>query len=103
MAGEPQYVNETAILQRIACDSRCRWKWTRHALFKMEERGITKPDVKTAIMTGNVVLEEYKKDILWRIIGKDIDGSMIFVCAAVYEEEIIIKIVTSFPAEDRDC
>jgi len=103
MAGEPQYVNETATLQRIACVSRCRWKWTRHALVKMEERGIAKPDVKTAIMTGSVVLEEYKKDILWRIIGKDIDGREIFVCAAVCAEEIIIKIVTSFPAEDGDC
>jgi hypothetical protein len=103
MAGEPQYVNETEILQRIASEPRCRWKWSRHALAKMKERGITKPDVKMAMMTGKVVLEEYKKDILWRIIGKDIDGSKIFVSAAVYEEEIIIKVVTSFPAKDGDC
>jgi hypothetical protein len=47
-------------------------------------------------MNGQVVLQEQKKDRLWRSVGKDIDGDRIQVVVAVYEEEITIKIITTF-------
>jgi hypothetical protein len=39
---------------------------------------------------------EQKKDLLWRVIGSDLDGNKIQVVVAVYETVIAIKIVTTF-------
>ena len=53
-------------------------------------------DIEHALTNGQVVLQENKKDILWRVIGQDLDGETIEVVAAVYAEEIVIKVVTAF-------
>ena len=42
------------------------------------------------------MLEEYKKDILWRVDGADIDGNQLGVSVAVNESAITIKVVTAF-------
>lgn len=47
-------------------------------------------------MNGQVILHEQKQDLLWRVKGRDIDGNEIRVVVAVYEEAIIIKVVTTF-------
>jgi hypothetical protein len=62
----------------------------------MLEREINQPDVQSALMNGQVTLQEQKQDTLWRVVGKDIDGRTIEVVVAVYEAEIAIKVVTAF-------
>ena len=47
-------------------------------------------------MHGQVILQEQKQDLLWRVIGTDLDGNRIQVVVAVYEKEIVIKVVTTF-------
>lgn len=92
----PHYVTETQILHQIVRDPACRFRWTRHALDQMEERKISEPDVECALTNGQVILEERKSDVLWRVKGNDIDGNNIEIVVAVYEDDIEIKVVTTF-------
>jgi hypothetical protein len=94
--GQPHYVNETNTLRAIARDKKCRFRWTKHALEEVAKDGRTTDDVEHSLMNGQVILQEEKKDRLWRSIGKDIDGNRIQVVVAVYEEEVMIKIITTF-------
>ena len=66
------------------------------ALDQMEERKISEPDVECALTNGQVILEEGKTDVLWRVKGNDIDGNNIEIVVAVYEDAIEIKVVTTF-------
>lgn len=93
---QPLYSNETAILRRIARDKKCRFIWTKHALEEVAKDGRSTADVEHSLMNGQVVLHEVKKDLLWRSVGTDLDGERIQVIVAVYEEEVRIKIVTTF-------
>jgi hypothetical protein len=94
--GQVHYVEETQTVRRIVANPRCRWIWTEHAETQMKERGISAPGIKTALTNGQVILRESKKDILWRIRGRDIDGEMIEVVVAVFAAAIKIKVVTAF-------
>ena len=96
LMAQPQYVNETNILRSIARNKRCRFIWTKHALEEVTKDGRTTDDVEHSLMNGQVVLHEQKKDLLWRSVGRDIDGERIQVVVSVYEEEVIIKIITTF-------
>jgi hypothetical protein len=96
MALRPHYVGETQTLCRIANNPKCRLRFTAHALEEMKEDGWTVPDVQFALMNGHVVLQENKKDILWRVEGADIDGGRLTVVVAVFELAIEIKVVTAF-------
>jgi hypothetical protein len=95
-AAQPHYVTETQVLRRVANDPECGWRFTKHALLEMADDGWTADDVKHAVMNGRVVLQEQKQDVLWRVVGTDIDGGQIQVVVAVYESEIEIKVVTTF-------
>lgn len=97
MATATHYVTETQILRRIANDPQCRWKFTVHSLKEIAADGWTANDVIHALMTnGQVVLHEQKKDLLWRVEGRDLDGGQIRVVIAVYEITIRIKVITVF-------
>ena len=93
---QAHYVSETQILRRVSRNPRCRFIWTRHALKAVADDGRTTQDVETALMNGQVVLHEQKKDLLWRVEGRDVDGNKIEVVVAVHEEAITIKVVTTF-------
>jgi hypothetical protein len=92
----PQYLVETNTLRRTANSPKCRWKFTNHALERMAERGITAPDVQRAVKHGQIIFHEVKKDLILRVEGKDVDGARIQVSVAVYEMEILIKVITTF-------
>jgi hypothetical protein len=62
----------------------------------MRERNISAPDVIKVLTYGQVTLEEYKRDVIWRVEGVDLDGARLTVEAVVYEDTITIKIVTTF-------
>lgn len=93
---QPHYVWETQVLRRVATNPDCRFVWTKHALKAVADDNRTTLDAEQALMNGRVVLQEYKRDILWRVIGSDLDGNRIQVVVAVYEREIIIKVITTF-------
>ena len=93
---EPHYVHETQVLRKVAGNPDCRWKFTRHALVEMSKDGWTISDVQNAVMNGQIVLEEQKRDRLWRIRGRDLDGGQLQIVVAVYEMELTIKVVTAF-------
>ena len=96
MANQPHYVAETQALRRVASNPDCRFIWTKHALEEMEKDGRTAPDVEFALTNGQVVLQEQKRDLLWRVRCRDVDGNGFEVVVAVNEREITIKIVTTF-------
>jgi hypothetical protein len=98
MAQQPHYVLETQILRRVMSHPGRRLRWTDHGPQRMEERGISAPDVISALTNGHVTLvETAKRDEVGRIQGKDIDGDPLIVIAVVWEETITIKVVTAFP------
>jgi len=96
MAQQPHYVSETQILRRVARNPECRFVWTKHALKAVADDGRTALDVEQALTNGQVVLHEQKQDLLWRVTGSDLDGRKIQVVVAVTEQEIVIKVVTTF-------
>ena len=99
---QPHYVLETTILQKTVLQKtarhpKCRWQFTKHSLEEMEADNVTAPDIKHALMNGQVALEETaKRDILWRVVGNDLDGHRIQVVVAVFEQIIKIKVITTF-------
>ena len=96
-AQQPHYVSETQrILLRVARHPDCRVIPTRHALLSLKDDNRTMLDVEHALTNGRVIWEEHKQDVLWRVEGRDLDGGKIRVVVAVYEREIIIKVVTTF-------
>lgn len=92
----PQFVTETQTVKRIARSKQCRFLWTRHALQEIAKDGRTTQDVEFSLTNCQVVLQEDKRDRLWRTVGSGIDGERIEAVIAVYEEEITIKFVTAF-------
>jgi hypothetical protein len=96
MALQPYYVTETQTLHKIANHSKCRLRFTDHALAEMAKDGWTANDVHFALMNGQVVMHEQKKDLLWRVESSDIDGGSLTVIVALYELTIEIKVVTAF-------
>jgi hypothetical protein len=94
--GQPHYVSETQILCKIARDPACRFIWTKHASKAVADDGRTTHDVEFALTNCQVVLQEQKRDLLWRAMGKDIDGNRVQVVVAVDQVEITVKIVTTF-------
>jgi hypothetical protein len=92
----PLYVNETQTLRQVMAHPKRRLKFTKHAKDKMAERNISAPDIIKVLTYGQVTLEEYKQDIIWRVEGKDLDGKDLSVETVVLEETITVKIVTAF-------
>jgi hypothetical protein len=93
---QPLYSQETAVLHKLAADPTCRFKWTVHAQDRMKERNITAEDVINALINGQISFHETKKDILYRVVGQDLDGKRLEVQVAMFEDTISIKIVTAF-------
>jgi hypothetical protein len=92
----PHYVTETQTIRRILKNPQHRIIWSDHAEKQMRKRNITAPDVLNVLTKGQVTLEEYKADILWRVKGRDLDGQALEVQVAAFESQITIKIVTTF-------
>lgn len=93
---QANYLVETQRVRRVAAHPYCRYRWTKHALEMMIERHISAPDIEHLMNTGQVTLEERKRDILWRVSGTDLDGNVLEAVVAVYEDLIEIKVVTAF-------
>jgi hypothetical protein len=95
---QPHYVSETQILHSVANNAGCRYGWTKSA---QRKRALHRPppldaDIRYLATNGHVTLEEYKKDTLWRVEGKDLDGNKLTMVCAVYPRRCAIKIVDLF-------
>jgi hypothetical protein len=54
-------------------------------------------DIEQALTNCRVILHEIaKRDLLWRAVGRDMDGKSVQVVVAVNEQEITVKVVTTF-------
>jgi hypothetical protein len=58
--------------------------------------GLTAEDVLHALTTGQIMFHEIKPDVLYRVDGKDLDGHRLQVQVAMFEEIVLIKVVTAF-------
>ena len=96
MAQQPLYGPETALLHRLVSDPQCCFVWTRHALEMMAERKILAEDVIAAMTNGHIIFHENKRDVLYRVEGKDLDGQRLQVEVALHEDTITIKVITAF-------
>lgn len=101
MARQPAFAREVSTLRRVLADPAHQIWWSRHANEKMAERGIVQADVTRVLKTGTVTFVETKRDELWHIEGKDLDGRSIRVIATVMEAEITIKVVTAIDLKRR--
>jgi Domain of unknown function (DUF4258) len=96
MAQKPLYSAETELLHRMVTDPQCRFDWRRHALVRMAERQILAEDVIEALTNGHIIFHEIKRDILYRVEGRDLDGQKLQVEVALYEDTVMIKVITAF-------
>jgi hypothetical protein len=93
---QPSYSKETNVLRDIAASPNCRFIWTKHAKAAIADDGRVTGDIEYSLTNGQVVLIEWKKEILWRVDGYDVDGNPITSVIVAYEDEITIKFVTAF-------
>lgn len=93
---QPSYIAETKIVRQLAANIDCEWQWSRHFFDEAsaEDPPILQPDVEHALKFGTVIFEEHKKDVLWRVRGKDLDGRSITAVVAVFEKMQMIRVVT---------
>jgi hypothetical protein len=96
MAQQPVYNAETALLHRLVSNPSCTFDWTRHALEQMARREILAEDVIAAMTNGHIIFHEMKRDTLYRVEGRDLDGNRLQVEVALYENTVTIKIITAF-------
>lgn len=99
MAVQPLYRPETQVLCRVArnCVEQGRgFRWTKHALKSLVD-GYSTGDYEKMLTNCQVTLVETdKKDILWRAEGVYLDGERLVAIVAVYEQVLVIKVITTF-------
>lgn len=89
---------ETAKLRAVmASDTPKRFWWTSHGRQEMRRDEILESDVQRVCRNGTVTWVEWKKDEIWHVEGRDIDGRSIRVIMILIEEDgqNILKIVTA--------
>jgi hypothetical protein len=89
----PNYARETTRIRQVASNPDCWFRWMPHAEQRMQERGYVADDVITALTNGHVVRVDVREDVVFRVVGKNIDDETIEVAAAVLNGTTI-KIVT---------
>ena len=95
-SSRPHYIGETTTLRQIMANPACRHRFTKHARERMELRGVTWPDIEKVLTVGHVVLVERKQEDVWRVEGIDLDSRRLAVAVVVYEDAIVVKVVTTF-------
>nr|WP_106790237.1 DUF4258 domain-containing protein [Massilistercora timonensis] len=73
-------------------------KWYKHALERMQERDISRQDVKNCIMQGEII-EDYPDDFphpSCLIFGRTMDQKVIHVVVSLDEDQDTIGIITVY-------
>lgn len=61
----------------------------------MANDDIIEADVSRVLTLGHVRWLEFKVDELWHVEGKDVDERSIRLVVAVYDDEVVVKIITA--------
>lgn len=75
-----------------------KMKWYKHALERMQERDISRQDVKNCIMQGEII-EDYPDDFphpSCLIFGRTMDQKVIHVVVSLDEDQDTIGIITVY-------
>lgn len=75
-----------------------KMKWYKHALERMQERDISRRDVKNCIMQGEII-EDYPDDFphpSCLIFGRTMDQKVIHVVVSLDEDQDTIGIITVY-------
>jgi len=86
--------NETARLRNVMANPSRKFCFTSHSRDEMRADGIIEADIRRVLEQGQVTWMEVKKDQLWHVEGKDVDGRSIRAIVVVNETLYEIKIVT---------
>jgi hypothetical protein len=86
---------ETNRLRAVIQSPSHRLRITVHARDEMRNDDIIHADVVWVLRVGVVRWMEMKKDELWHVEGKDVDGRSIRLVVAVYDDEVLVKVVTA--------
>ncbi len=92
--GRGPLTRETAILRRVV-KQKYRFLLGRHGPEEMAKDAILEPDARRVLRMGSVTWTETKKDEIWHVEGKDVDGRNIRLVVVVWEESLTIKLVTA--------
>jgi hypothetical protein len=95
MTSQAILMTETAALMRVWRNPGARLRITNHAREEMAKDGILESDVRYVITHNGVCWIEKKRDLLWHVEGRDIDGKSIRLVLTVVEAEIVVKLVTA--------
>lgn len=97
------FTQQDALLEGVL-SSGPRFSYERHALMQMQERLITRQDVRAALYTGRVYGVElaYETEERWRIEGLDVDGhKLAVVIEAIQDGAETVVIITTFAPTRR--
>lgn len=84
---------------RKAIEDQYRVEYTRHGQAQMLERGIDRGDVERVIRQGSVVgadMDPRHSVETWRVEGTTLDDERLIVVVALYEDRMVIRMVTAF-------
>jgi len=73
-------------------------RWTDHAIVRIAQRGISRADVKCALMTGGII-EQYPEDYPYPsclMLGNTLDNSPLHVVCGIGNDELWV-ITAYFP------
>ena len=89
------FENEASRLRGLAVNPAVRFRWTFHAEKELLKDEIPKIDILNMLKRCRVTLVEMSKgEETWRAEGRDADGREITAVVVVYEDAILIKIIT---------
>lgn len=94
MSSHRSLMRETSVLRSVMSKGACRVRYTKHSLEEMGNDEIIDADVRLVLRKGTVTWIETKKDIIWHVEGKDSESRKIRVVISVFEDAIVVKIIT---------
>jgi hypothetical protein len=86
---------ETALLRTVLKSVDKVFRFSVHSIEEMKVDRISDADIRRVLQFGSVTWVERKRDLLWHVEGRDVDDRAIRVVVAVYQERLIIKIITA--------
>jgi len=92
---EPRLLKEASRLRAVMSNPHHRIRITNHARKEMENDDIRADDIDLILSQGRVTWFEVKRDELLHVEGVDVDGRRIRLVVAVYDDELVIKLITA--------
>jgi hypothetical protein len=89
-----------ARLREIARRDDVRFWYTRHAEIELRKDHVSKPEVENMLRRCRIsLIETEKNEETLRAEGTDADGRSLAAIVVLYEESVVIKVVTGWVRE----